>query len=70
MVLCAFGCGNEVQGNYREVTGWERRRTSGQGGLNAVLARVNTGRQACDACGYDIVHGVTPRTPKLFDPLQ
>jgi hypothetical protein len=66
MTACAF-CGHPVQGNYREVTGWEKRRTSGQGGLNTVLARVNTGRHACDACGSDLSLGLTPGTPKLFD---
>jgi rubrerythrin len=64
---CAF-CGKPVQGNYREVTGWEKRRTSRQGGLNAVLGRRNTGRHACDVCGYDITHGMEPGTPKLFAP--
>lgn len=67
MTACAF-CGEPVQGNYREVRGWEKKRTSKQGGLNAVLARENTGRHACDACGYDITHGMAPGTPKLFTP--
>lgn len=63
-VACAF-CGAEVQGNYREVLGWEKVRR-GRGGLHALLQRTETGRHACDVCGYDITHGLTPGTPKLF----
>lgn len=64
MMACAF-CGAEVHGNYREVIGWQRTRAGG--GLNTLINRVETGRQACDACGFDLTHGVAPGTPKLFD---
>jgi len=63
MVACTY-CGAEAQGNYREVTGWEKLRR-GKGGLHALLARTETGRQACDVCGYDITHGQPPGTPRL-----
>jgi hypothetical protein len=62
MVMCAFGCGREVEGNYREVPGWEKRRGRGRGGLNALIGRKETGRHACDVCGFDLTHGITPGT--------
>jgi ribosomal protein L34E len=71
MVACAF-CGAEVQGNYREVTGWERVRRKG-GGLHALIHRRETGRHACDWCGFDLVHGIAPGSqPRLIsiDELQ
>lgn len=60
MVRCAY-CGARVEGNYREVTGWEKLRR-GKGGLNRLVARVETGRHACDSCGYDLVHGIDPNS--------
>ena len=42
-------CGNTVEGNWRQVVGWDKRRS--QGGQNALRRRRETGVQACDACG-------------------
>ena len=66
MVPCAF-CGNEVQGHYRRVVGWEKVRRGGAGGLNRLVSRAETGEHACDACGYDLTHGMQPGTAKLLD---
>jgi hypothetical protein len=58
MRACA-ACGHEVEGNYREVIGFERVRRGG-GGLNRLIHRRETGRYLCNACGWAINNGATP----------
>lgn len=74
MVLCCYclerGIEREVEGNYREVIGWEKRRRGkhARGGLHALVGRHNTGRHACDSCGFDLTHGIAPGSQRrLFD---
>ncbi len=58
-MMCAL-CGDLVDMAHtvsgREVVGWQKHRTGG--GLNAVIARKETGRWACADCMRKLRDGV------------
>jgi hypothetical protein len=60
---CCY-CGEPASDHYREVTGWEMRRSGG--GANQIIGRKETGRHACQECIRQIQIGVTPGAAKLF----
>jgi len=61
-------CGNVLDprapGIYIEIQGWHRLREDG--GQNAVYARKETGRVACEACGWKIRNGIDPLQLEAF----
>lgn len=69
-IPCAYvnACGNMLDprapGIFIEVTGWHKLRDSG--GQNAVIARRETGRVACESCGDKIHRGIDPMQGEAF----
>jgi len=64
-VKCSFCGQREADDRFREITGWERKRSTG--GMNAVIARKPTGRVACVSCMVDIRAGLPANSPHLFE---
>jgi hypothetical protein len=64
--VACFHCSRPVEGNYREVIGWERRRRRGGGQNQGNLGKRYTGRQACDECGYKLTRGIPLGQQSLF----
>lgn len=60
---CCY-CAEPCDDRYREVTGWEARRSGG--GANQIIGRRETGRYACHACIRQIKDGVPPGSSALF----
>lgn len=64
MMPCTY-CGEPTEGHYREVRGWEQRRS--QGGANKIVLREETGRYACNACVSSLRSGVNLGQRSLLD---
>jgi hypothetical protein len=60
---CCY-CGKPADDHFREVNGWEVRRSGG--GANQIVGRTETGRYACSVCIRQIKDGITPGSPGLF----
>jgi hypothetical protein len=53
-----------VDGQYREVQGWEQVRS--QGGANKIMLRTETGRLACSGCIMKMQRGISVTQRVLF----
>jgi hypothetical protein len=62
---CAF-CGGPIvaEHDYRQVVGWERRRSAG--GTNAIRLRANTDQWACFRCVDKQAAGVAVEQTELI----